>query len=85
MQFNIKNTIGTPEAPEGRGWNPHLNKGKQEGVPPKGQRKEVFKKMRIDVTTLSYNELTAAFATAPFEVRQLGRVGARVVLDCTPV
>ncbi len=41
--------------------------------------------MRIDVTNLSYNELAAVFATAPFEVLQLGRVGARVVLDCAPV
>ena len=41
--------------------------------------------MRIDVTKLSYNELTAVFANAPFEVRHLGRSGARVVLDCAPV
>jgi hypothetical protein len=40
--------------------------------------------MKIDVTKLSYNELAAVFASAPFEVRQLGRVGSRIVLDCAP-
>lgn len=40
--------------------------------------------MKVDVSQMTYLDIERALRSVPFSVRQLSRVGGRVVLECSP-